>query len=41
MAGLDPATHAVRHSDRKLEGSDTVSTLAIAAAVGDSQSKTT
>ena len=29
MAGLDPATHAVRHSDRELEGSDTVSTLAI------------
>jgi hypothetical protein len=41
MAGLDPATHAVRHSDRELEGSDTVSTLAIAAIVRDSRGKTT
>jgi hypothetical protein len=41
MAGLDPATHALRRSERKVEGPDTVSIVAIVAIVGSTRSTTT
>jgi hypothetical protein len=41
MAGLNPATPAVRRSDREVEGSNTVSTLAVVAIVRNSRNKTT